>query len=392
MKGLAILAISLHNFFHFVSPAQQNEFAFNPARFPLFLATVRHPALAIQAVFSFFGHFGVQIFIFLSAYGLARCHWESRASWAGFMKERIRKLYPAFALVVIPWFVVVALNVRAQAAIFEVGFNLMYLFLGLPPILGHGVPPVAPWWFISFIVQFYALWPFLRGITKRFAWPGLLVLSASCLVVCQLANPVLARYSTNLFLTPIGRMPVICFGIFAARYGVRVGAPLALAGLAVLLLGSQYGPLWSFTFLGALLVALWLYLQARGVLRRFPVLVRMGEYSLYVFLVNAIVRDQFVPLATSPASQLLLGCASTAVSFLIGACMHEFLLPGPDLRAPWPSALQRGLGAPPSVLPRRQAWAEARPAQFRDMDAADALPLHFHASSAFIPSSARHLE
>ena len=70
LKCLAITAIVFHNFFHFVSPARENEFTFDPVRFRLFLEAVRQPSLATQAVFSFFGHFGVQIFIFLSAYGL----------------------------------------------------------------------------------------------------------------------------------------------------------------------------------------------------------------------------------------------------------------------------------------------------------------------------------
>ena len=78
LKGLAISAIVLHNYFHVVSPVHQNEFTFDPARFQVFLHTVARPELATQAVFSFFGHFGVQIFIFLSAYGLTKSHWDDR--------------------------------------------------------------------------------------------------------------------------------------------------------------------------------------------------------------------------------------------------------------------------------------------------------------------------
>ncbi|HEY3707185.1 MAG TPA: hypothetical protein VGL22_19145, partial [Terracidiphilus sp.] len=70
LKGLAILAIVFHNFFHLISPVRQNEFVFHPGLFAVFLQTVRQPSLAIQAFFSFFGHFGVAVFIFLSAYGL----------------------------------------------------------------------------------------------------------------------------------------------------------------------------------------------------------------------------------------------------------------------------------------------------------------------------------
>jgi hypothetical protein len=298
------------------------------------------------------------------------------------MKDRIRKLYPAFALVAIPWFLLVVLDVRQPAVISAYGFNLVYLFLGLPPFLGHGVPAVGPWWFIPFIIQLYALWPLLRWMTKRFDWQGLLVVSALCLIACHFADPVLARYSTNLFFTPIGRIPVICFGIFAARYGVSVPAPLAAAGLVVLLLGSKYGTLWPLTFLAALLIVLWAYLQVRDVLRMFPVLVRMGEYSLYIFLVNVIVRDQFVPLAASPAQQLVLGGVSTAVSVLIGACMYEFLLPGPALRAQRESAFHPGTSPEQKPLPEGESGAPGPGA--RAGQAAYALLARLRALSLFL--------
>ncbi|MGA8108635.1 MAG: hypothetical protein WB974_04330, partial [Acidobacteriaceae bacterium] len=90
LKGLAIAAIVFHNFFHFVSPARQNEFTFDPARFPVFLHTVVQPDLAIQAIFSFFGHFGVQVFVFLSAYGLSMSHWDDPAPWARFLWGRVK--------------------------------------------------------------------------------------------------------------------------------------------------------------------------------------------------------------------------------------------------------------------------------------------------------------
>jgi peptidoglycan/LPS O-acetylase OafA/YrhL len=330
LKALAIIAIVFHNFFHEVSPARQNEFTFDPARLGVFFRAAAHPSLAIQAFFSFFGHFGVQIFIFLSAYGLSRSHWGDRAPWASFMSGRIRKLYPQFGLVIIPWFIVMAVHARSLAVIARMGFNLAFLLLGLFPIHGYGIPPVGPWWFIPFIVEFYAIWPLLRAITNRWGWPGLLVIASVCLAITHVVNSSMPLWSMTLLFTPIGRMPVICFGIFAARHTFRISTPLALGGVCALLLGSRFGDLWPLTFLGALFVALWMYLKVRDILRGFPLLSRLGDYGLLVFLLNGIVRDQFVPLATSPASQLIFGCVSAAVSFAIAACIYEYFIPQPQ--------------------------------------------------------------
>lgn len=72
LKALAILAIVFHNFFHVAIKVHENEFDFRPERFGAFMQAVVHPSLTIQALFAFYGHYGVQIFMFLSAYGLAR--------------------------------------------------------------------------------------------------------------------------------------------------------------------------------------------------------------------------------------------------------------------------------------------------------------------------------
>lgn len=328
LKGLAISAIVLHNFFHVVSPVRQNEFTFDPARFSLFLETVRQPALAIQSFFSFFGHFGVQVFIFISAFGLARSHWEDPARWTTFMAGRVRKMFPIFGIIILLWAFVRAIQLGPALFLEKMGLQLALMFVGLSPFLpGYGLPPIGPWWFVPFIIQFYAIWPLLRKLTMKFGWPGLLALSVLCIAVTWVANPVLAHWQINLLETPIGRMPNICFGILAARYSFGIKTPAAMVAVVILLLGSRYAFLWPFTFLAALTVAVWLYMALRETLRESPVLAMIGHYSAIIFMVNGIVRNIFVPLATSPVSQLFLGCATAAVSFEIAVVIQELVFP-----------------------------------------------------------------
>lgn len=163
LKGLAILAIVLHNFFHFVSPARQNEFLFHPGAFQIFLHEVSQPSHTVQALFSFFGHFGVQVFIFLSAFGLAKSHWYGESSWTQFMWSRIRKLYPTILVIVIPWTLSMLVWMGPHRLMKEIAPQLIAMLLGVSTLTGFGLPPVGPWWFIPFIVQFYALWFLMRG-------------------------------------------------------------------------------------------------------------------------------------------------------------------------------------------------------------------------------------
>ncbi len=331
LKGLAISAIVFHNFFHAVGTVRENEFTFDPARFAVFLHAVAQPSTAIQSLFAFYGHLGVQVFIFLSAYGLAKSHWSDSASWSSFMWSRVKKLYPMFGLVVLFWAVLAAIHIGPIWVIRDAGPGLLFMLVGISNILpGLGLPPVGPWWFIPFIMQFYAIWPLLRRLTNKFGWPGLMVLSIVCFLVTRAANPVLAHSLINLGETPIGRMRVFCLGITAARYPIRINAYLAIPAVAILILGSEHLGFAHFVSLAAVILSLWLYMKTRTLLRRFRLLEQIGDYSLAIFLVNGIVRVPFLFFARTPLSQLVLGCASAVITFAISAFFYYLLEPSPE--------------------------------------------------------------
>jgi hypothetical protein len=76
LKGIAIILIALHNYYRWISPMTgENEFEFSR------LATINNYILVrsnllevVHAFFSFLGHYGVQAFIVISAYGLTRSY------------------------------------------------------------------------------------------------------------------------------------------------------------------------------------------------------------------------------------------------------------------------------------------------------------------------------
>jgi peptidoglycan/LPS O-acetylase OafA/YrhL len=243
------------------------------------------------------------------------------------MWGRITKLYPLFALIVVPWSVAAAVLLGPFHFLRQFGLQFLLMFLGLSPFCGYDLPPVGPWWFIPFIIEFYAIWPLLRWLTSRFGWPALVLLSVAGLVLTYTLDPILAPRLVNLLETPIGRLPVLCFGIFAARYPVRISFPVAACSAALVLLGSRYQVMWLLTPLAVLLVILWSYVFLRDRLRNSNFLLRLGEYSLLTFLVNGIVRNQFLRFPTLPESQIVWGLVSACVSFFIAGIVHEWIRP-----------------------------------------------------------------
>jgi peptidoglycan/LPS O-acetylase OafA/YrhL len=334
LKGLAISAIVFHNFFHVLSPVHENEFTFDPQRFPVFLQNVIHPATAIQALFSFYGHYGVQIFIFLTAYGLAKTHWDDSESWSSFMWSRIKKFYPMFLLVVMFWAILASIQMGPGWVICDAGPGLIFTLAGISNLMPGSLPIVGPWWFIPFIMQVYAIWPLLRKLTKRFGWQGLLALALVCYAVTYLANPALSHWSILLGTTPIGRMRILCFGIIAARYPLRLNLLVALPAAACLLLGSRYGFFAPTASLGFTISALWVYAKLRAQLRKWDLLEQLGNYSLAIFLLNGIVRIPFIRFAEAFDSPFPMAFATASVTFATAVLFHHILAPGSRMAEP----------------------------------------------------------
>ncbi len=325
LKGMAILAIALHNyFFHFVS-LENNEFSFELARFGPFLRGIEDPRQAVPSFFAFLGQYGVQIFIFLSAYGLAKRYWDTPPSWGEFVWSRIKKIYPAFLLAVLAWALLIGTMYPALGPIGLLRRHAAALLLTFAGVesLAPGFPllPVGPWWFLPFIMQFYCLWPVLRWFGVRFGLAGLILLSSVSVGVVDFASASSnGSLSIWLFQTPLGHLPEICLGVAVARYGVfskRWAGPVAAVFFAAAICNR---PLWPCRFVAALIFMLWLYALAQEWLRRCGWLSYVGGLSMGIFFVNGFTRTPFLNAALqhkSWLSGLLLGFASAAFALVV---------------------------------------------------------------------------
>ena len=72
LRGLAIIGIFLHNYCHRLGPiVKENEYQFFQHNADWLLLVMANPDINLPVhLLSFFGHYGVPVFLFLSAYGL----------------------------------------------------------------------------------------------------------------------------------------------------------------------------------------------------------------------------------------------------------------------------------------------------------------------------------
>ena len=329
LKGMAITAIVLHNFFHHLPGAlQENEFVFHPDGYSRLLSAMGHPCLWIPSLFSYCGHFGVQVFIFASAYGLARKYRTKCPPWAEFFWGRIRKLHPMVILAIALWVLHRAPAGHLLDSQFwrHDGLSLGLVITGLQTLIPfQHLPPVGPWWFIPFIMQFYALWPLLDRLRRRYGRQGLLLFASLGAALVLVANGILvAKFAINLLLTPLGHAPEIALGIYLAEGRALRSAWILVSCALVFLLGNVLPVLFPFTF-PAILDAFNRIPWPRPVscLARW-----IGGLSLPIFLVNGYTRNPLLALTgphTGPGLEEVLALLALLAAVGLAYILYRIL-------------------------------------------------------------------
>ena len=101
MKGIAILGIMLHNYCHYVRDiVRENEFTWQQSKCDRLWEVLQQPDdLLPMHLLSFFGHYGVTVFLFLSGFGLVMKYEQSPLSEVGiwrFVRYNYLKLFRIF--------------------------------------------------------------------------------------------------------------------------------------------------------------------------------------------------------------------------------------------------------------------------------------------------------
>ena len=304
MKGISMLLIMFHNFFHHIEPKTgENEFRFNPEYFRRLLHFLQtEPFEAIRHLSSYFGHYGVQFFIFISSYGLYMSYKNRSPEWWNFMKKRLRKLYPTLVLGILFVMVLYLLTSARFPSVYMVKESLLKLTLLYGFIPGSALSVSGPWWFFSAIVQLYAFFPLLNFLTKKYGSNAMLVVAAVFIGLSMLFNTFLHIEGFSIYFTFIGQLPVFALGIyFASRPAIKIPASVVIAALIIFAAANVYKPAWYFSFISVAILLLAVMLPLLGLIQRYrylnSTLIFTGSISLFLFAIHGSLRYPFVQLA-----------------------------------------------------------------------------------------------
>lgn len=303
IKGVGMLMIMFHNFLHLIEKGTgENEFSFSADNFKRFIHfTIGNPLDIVRFGSSYFGHYGVQLFIFISSYGLYLSSGKENISWLPFMKKKIRKLYPSLVLGI----ALAILIYICQYKTLPVGV-IKSILLKLTLVFGF-IPNEAlsisgPWWFFSLVVQLYAVFPFLLWLLRKSGPNSLLIVGLLFIGLSMALDLFVYVPGTSVYFTFIGQLPVFSLGLyFAAQREIKISVTVLLLSVIIFSLGNVNQYAWYLSFIAVTLIILKGLIWAIPTIRKFPNLNSFlqftGNISLFLFIVNGLLRHPLITIA-----------------------------------------------------------------------------------------------
>ena len=304
MKGIAILGIMLHNYCHWLKDiVRENEFTWRQLRCDRLLEVLQQPdELLPMHLFSFFGHYGVTVFLFLSGFGLVMKYERSPLPEVGIWRFLRYNYLKLFRILVVGFVLFVMLD-AITPAMHRYKASEVVAILGMyANFLEHPAQVIwpGPYWYFSVTLQLYLLY---RLVFYRWRhWSVVVALMVGCWIwqLCYCDDMVtLERLRYNL----VGGLLPFGMGLLTARSEKlkEMCGKLRLPLYAVLFMLSI---LFAFYF-SLLSPQMWLWVPALAVVGTMalvklmpqwlmPSVVWLGTISAAIFVMHPLVRKIFI--------------------------------------------------------------------------------------------------
>lgn len=334
LRGIAIIGIVLHNYCHWLGFAvKENEYTFRQQNVDGLLAAVASPDINLPVhLLSFFGHYGVPVFLFLSAYGLVMKYEGTDGvakamppAWQ-FIKKHFLKLFGMMIIGFVSFSMLDAITPgRHHYTVTDVLAQLLMVNNLLPDpdrIIWPG-----PYWFFGIMLQMYVLYRlFLYRANSKWLL-ATVVLCCGLQSLCQPDGDVLNWLRYNC----VGSLLPFCYGLWYARSGIDNGKPLyavifVLSSCFIVWLGTAFWP-W-------LLVPLVICMGSVALVKVLPQRVNAllswaGGISAALFVIHPLTRKIFIPISRSGdvyTGLLLYAVASVAVAVAVREVLRRIKL------------------------------------------------------------------
>uniref|UniRef100_UPI003FF003A1 acyltransferase family protein n=1 Tax=Prevotella sp. TaxID=59823 RepID=UPI003FF003A1 len=352
LRGIAILGIFLHNFCHWLNPVvKENEYQYFQHNVDWFAqCAARVNELFPAHVISFFGHYGVPVFLFLSAYGLEMKYGNGqgkapdgrRVVVSSFVRYHYLKLFKMMIVGFICFTVVDAMTAGSwHYNVAQIVGQLLMInnFYDQPD---RNIWP-GPFWFFGLMLQLYVVY---RLLLYRRHWGWTVGLMAVCTVAQLFMDPEgenlnYWRYNFMGGMLPFG------LGLLFARYGNKVmlvnltfGSFLMSWVVCSFFIVSASGSFYTWAIVPALVCYASVYFIKTVSTIPLPwlrarigyVLGWLGNVSAALFVIHPAIRKVFITVSRQGdiyTGLLLYAIASLGAAWLVMKLMRH--IPNPKL-------------------------------------------------------------
>ena len=352
LRGIAILGIFLHNFCHWLNPVvKENEYQYFQHNVDWFAqCAARVNELFPAHVISFFGHYGVPVFLFLSAYGLEMKYGNDhgkapdgrRVVVSSFVRYHYLKLFKMMIVGFICFTVVDAMTAGSwHYNVAQIVGQLLMInnFYDQPD---RNIWP-GPFWFFGLMLQLYVVY---RLLLYRRHWGWTVGLMAVCTVAQLFMDPEgenlnYWRYNFMGGMLPFG------LGLLFARYGNKVmlvnltfGSFLMSWVVCSFFIVSASGSFYTWVIVPALVCYASVYFIKTVSTLPLPwlrarigyVLGWLGNVSAALFVIHPAIRKVFITVSRQGdiyTGLLLYAIASLGAAWLVMKLMRH--IPNPKL-------------------------------------------------------------
>lgn len=352
LRGIAILGIFLHNFCHWLNPVvKENEYQYFQHNVDwLAQCAARVNELFPAHVISFFGHYGVPVFLFLSAYGLEMKYGNGqgkapdgrRVVVSSFVRYHYLKLFKMMIVGFICFTVVDAMTAGSwHYNVAQIVGQLLMInnFYDQPD---RNIWP-GPFWFFGLMLQLYVVY---RLLLYRRHWGWTVGLMAVCTVAQLFMDPEgenlnYWRYNFMGGMLPFG------LGLLFARYGNKVmlvnltfGSFLMSWVVCSFFIVSASGSFYTWVIVPALVCYASVYFIKTVSTLPLPrlrarigyVLGWLGNVSAALFVIHPAIRKVFITVSRQGdiyTGLLLYAIASLGAAWLVMKLMRH--IPNPKL-------------------------------------------------------------
>ena len=313
MRGIAILAIVLHNYCHFIGKiVKENEYQFLDFNNDRLWQVLSNPSELLPVhLLSYFGHYGVPVFLFLSGFGLVRkyeCDASRTAGCITFLRYHYLKLLRMLIVGFVLFLMVDAVTPGRFAFHWDNVIAQLLMYINVLPepdkIIWPGI-----YWFFGLMMELYIVYRLL--LYRRSSWlvAALIIICWLLQVFCEPDGETLNRLRYNFIggMLPFGMG--ICLGRFSLgqtptllransqfAYGkLLVWLPLAILSCVLVFVMGYHFQSW-------LWIPVVIIVGCVAMVKAMPewllkVFVWFGSISAAMFVAHPIARKLFITVA-----------------------------------------------------------------------------------------------